>query len=119
MCTVMIGLKELENFSTFSEAFKLFLSKVKEQVKQQGATWQVLETTNFIFLTTADGKKFAMDFYRVRDFAYENGLMNNGEFQEREELPVEVVRRAFEKSMTDACYASLLADIGTCLFGVN
>ena len=121
MFTVMIELKDIGELSTFSEAFKLFISKIKEQVNQ-GTSYQVLETTNFIVLTTADGEQLAMDFYHARDFAYDNGLMKGGKFQEKEELPVEVVQRAFESAMRDANLAqieSFLSVVGIHLGSVN
>lgn len=112
---VTVCLKDIGDYSTFSEAFRIFFGKIKEMVKS-GTSLQVLETTNFITHTELDAP---MDFYTARDFAYDIGLLaGDGELQENvPEPPVEIVQFVFEnialgyKLFIQACVLEMIADL--------
>jgi hypothetical protein len=98
---VTIGLKEIGEFSKFTDAFKLFYSKIIEQIKQ-GTNAQFLETSNFI-VYQRKGFTMAMGFYDARDFAYDIGLLaGRGEIQNNTEEPSnEVIENAYQKIATE------------------
>jgi hypothetical protein len=86
MFQVKVGMEDLGEFPKFIDAFKLFYSKVLEEVKR-GASLQWLETSNFL-VYQGEGFVQPMDFYDARDFAYTIGLLaGEGEIQDGVEEP--------------------------------
>lgn len=95
MFQVLVSLNELGTFESFNEAFKLFWKKIREVVREKGASYQWLETSNFIVLKKGD-IEHPVGFYDAKDFAYEIGLLaGNGEIQENANEPDAVRTEAF------------------------
>jgi len=115
MFRIIVGLEDVGEFPKFTEAFKLFFAKIKEQVTG-GTSWQVLETSNFIVYVTPTDKR-PMSFYQARDFAYEIGqLVGRGELREVEEPSESTLEAAFAKVVEeyfDEQLRALLQILGT------
>ncbi len=100
---VIVGLADVGIYDTFVEAYKILHGKIKELLAS-GTSWQMLDTTNFIEFTTGDGKKFPMDFYQARDFAYRIGLLaGEGELQDNATEPSDdAVEVAFRSAVHES-----------------
>ena len=88
MFQVLVGMENLGEFPKFTEAFKLFYTKVVEEIKRD-TSHQWLETANFL-VYQGEGFTQPMGFYDARDFAYDIGLLaGEGELQEGVEEPTQ------------------------------
>ncbi|MBT6691643.1 hypothetical protein HOB10_04920 [Candidatus Parcubacteria bacterium] len=72
--SVTVGLEEKGAHSNFPAAFKQFWATIMD-ILDQGTSWQMLETTNFLVMFTEDGQRIPLDFYDARDLAFDIGLM--------------------------------------------
>ncbi len=105
MFKVLICLKEVGKYDTFSEAFKEFFTRIK-YLLDSGTSWHTLETTNFIeYHGDLNGESFVgvMNFYAVEDFAHKVGLLlGKGELKDPlPDIDPMVVRAAFLEANTD------------------
>lgn len=77
--SVIIGSELVGEFPSFEEAYEFFRVVMDDHVEKNGVNWPWLETTNFIshIVNTFKGPvECALDFYQVRDLAYNLGLQN-------------------------------------------
>ena len=79
MFKVVIMLEDVSTHETFAEAFAEFYRKTKQLV-EEGTTWQVLESANFIVHTMQIGFEkvdVPMNFYLAKDLAHSAGLLTD------------------------------------------
>lgn len=76
----IVNLEEGGPFSTFKEAYKDFVTRIKKAVEDGGMALLFLEQACWIEAEFLDAK-VPLSFYNVQDFAYKVGLMKDGELQ--------------------------------------
>ena len=105
MYKLVVEMKDVGTFETFSEAFREFFKKIKEITSSgMGTSWQVLETMCWIerhYDETYNIVRY-LYFYEARDLAYRIGLMKEMKIQENvgvdERVANSLIDRAFEES---------------------
>lgn len=97
MYEVIISFEHVGKYESFKEAAIKFFEGIKA-VLDKGASWQWLETMNFLVRTSPGESEGVMLFYDARDFACNIGLLKNGEIQPDVAEPApEVVSQAYKK----------------------
>ncbi len=103
---VIVLMKEIGKYDTFEEAFAKFFTLIKEKLATTEMPalqlWE-MKTTSFIehevetrFLGDKSTIRCVLNFYAARDFAYDVGLLKDGELQKLEEpVSLELVNLAF------------------------
>jgi hypothetical protein len=112
----VVELKEHGPFSTFEEAFRDFMPRIKTMIRE-GCAMFVLETACWIEFQDEDaGVTTPALVHDAIDIAHHIGLLNeDGELQEsHEDAPIEQVREEFTM-VRHSQSASLLADLRSSL----
>jgi|GEM_PF-6830094 len=98
---VTVFLKDVAVYEKLTEAMVDFFTKIKEAIAD-GTSWQALETTNFIVMIDEDGAEYPAEFYDVRDFACENGVLKDGQIvKDAPEPPADAIRFFFLRKQLD------------------
>jgi hypothetical protein len=96
----IVGMKLVGKYKSFNKALIKFLEEISIVLKA-GTSVQWLETANFLVSTGSSDPIGVMTFYEARDFAYDIGLMVDGEIQQGVAEPAaEVVSKAFKDCAT-------------------
>lgn len=76
---VLFNMEEVGIYDNFVDAFRVFWQKVLQSL-EDGTSWQVLETCNFIVMVDGEAnKEWPLGFYDARDLAYDIGLLSKVE----------------------------------------
>jgi hypothetical protein len=103
MYKVLIGLLEEAKAESLAEACRIFISKVKNIVKDGGCSLQVLLESCMI-TTEIDGTTCMMNFYFIRDFSHGIGILReDGSLSEK---PLPYIPKDFERQIFVAAHNS-------------
>jgi hypothetical protein len=72
-----VAMKDSEPFPTFREALTDFTTRIKTLNEQNQLGLQMLETACWLVMERNNMKSAPVDFYAVRDFSHQIGMMDN------------------------------------------